>query len=155
MGAWYWYNRNIRVPTLWDVVHAAGRPVATLGWPVTVDAPSIDDNVPEYWRSHRPGYLELVRALCTPGLLDAIEAKTYVTLADMPNEDSSADEGKSKAAAAIIALKHPAFFTLHLSSLDHEQHEYSPGSPEALDSLKRSDAAVGDLVAMPDEPSRT
>ncbi len=146
-GAWYWYNPDIKVPTLWDAVHDQKREVASLGWPVTVDAKSIDDNLPEYWRTHTINDLKIIRALCTPGLLDAIAAKTQVNVADMASEEPSADEAKSKAAAAIIALKHPAFLTLHLSSLDHEQHEFGPGSPEALDSLKRIDAAVGTLIA--------
>jgi predicted AlkP superfamily pyrophosphatase or phosphodiesterase len=40
MGEWYWYAEDIRVPTLWDAVHDAGRPVASLGWPVSVGAGS-------------------------------------------------------------------------------------------------------------------
>ncbi len=146
-GAWYWYNPDIKVPTLWDAVHDQKRVVASLGWPVTVDARSIDDNLPEYWRVHTINDLKIIRALCTPGLLDEIASKAQVNVADMASEEPSADEAKAKAAAAIIALKHPAFFTLHLSSLDHEQHEFGPGSPEALDALKRIDAAVGGLIA--------
>src|SRR6201995_710603 len=30
MGGWYWYARDIKVPTLWDAVHASGRKVASL-----------------------------------------------------------------------------------------------------------------------------
>jgi predicted AlkP superfamily pyrophosphatase or phosphodiesterase len=147
MEGWYWYNPDIKVPTLWDAVHGAGGVTASLGWPVTVDAKSIDNNIPEYWRAFQPDDLKLIRALCTPGLLDAVAAKSGVALAQLASEEPPADEAKAKAAAAIIALKRPQFFTLHLSSLDSEQHEHGPGSPEALESLKRIDAAVGDLIA--------
>ncbi|MDB5397008.1 MAG: alkaline phosphatase family protein [Rhodospirillales bacterium] len=113
-----------------------------------MDAPRIDDNVPEYRRSHTPGDLKLVRALCTLGLLDATEAKAHVTLVDMASEDPSANEGKSKAAAAIIALKHPALLILHLSSLDHEQHEYGrfAGSSAAVVLARRDDPALAAKV---------
>jgi predicted AlkP superfamily pyrophosphatase or phosphodiesterase len=151
---WYWYAPDIRVPTLWDAVHAAGRTVASLGWPVTADARSIDDDVPEYWRAKTVDDQKLVHALSTPGLPEAIAARAQVSLADVAPTTPEADEAKARAAAAIIALKHPAFFTLHLSSLDHEQHLHGPGSPEALAALARIDAAIGALLtaARRDEP---
>ncbi|MFX8164588.1 alkaline phosphatase family protein, partial [Acinetobacter baumannii] len=38
-------------------------------------------------------------------------------------------------------------FTLHLPSLDEAEHEYGPGSPEAIKNLEAVDGIVGDLVA--------
>jgi len=147
MDSWYWYSSAIKVPTLWDAVHAAGRPVASLGWPVTVGNPSIDFNIPEYWRSHSANDTLLVHALTTPGLADAVAAKAHVSVSMVFDTTPPGDEAKARAAAAIIALKHPAFFTLHLSSLDHVQHEFGPGSPQAHDALARIDVEVGRLVA--------
>lgn len=147
LGGWYWYSPTIKVPTLWDVVHASGGVVASLGWPVSVDNPSIDDDIPEYWRAKTPEDIKLVHALSTRGLPEAIDAKAQVTLADVFDLTPAADEAKARMAAAIIALKHPAFMTLHLSSLDEEQHEHGPGSPEAHAALARIDAAVGELVS--------
>jgi len=46
-GAWYWYARDIEVPTLLDVVHARGLVAAAVSWPVTVGL-DIDYLVPEY-----------------------------------------------------------------------------------------------------------
>jgi predicted AlkP superfamily pyrophosphatase or phosphodiesterase len=147
MGGWYWYSPAIKVPTLWDAVHASGGVVASLGWPVSVDNPSIDDDIPEYWRAKTPEDIKLFHALSTRGLPEAVEAKSHVTLADVFDLTPAADEAKARMAAAIIALKHPAFMTVHLSSLDEEEHEYGPGSPQAYAALARIDAAVGDLVA--------
>jgi len=130
---WYWYAPAIKVPTLWDAVHAAGGSSASLGWPVTVDAPAIDYDIPEYWRARTTDDQALVQ--------------THVTLADVAPTTPEADEAKARAAAAIYALKHPTFFTLHLSSLDHEQHLFGPGSAEAHAALTRIDTAVGGLIA--------
>jgi len=146
LGGWYWYSPDIKVPTLWDAVHASGGVVASLGWPVSVDNPSIDDDIPEYWRARTPEDIKLFHALSTRGLPEAVEAKSQVTLADVFALTPAADEAKARMAAAIIALKHPAFMTVHLSSLDEEQHEHGPGSPEAHAALTRIDAAVGELV---------
>jgi predicted AlkP superfamily pyrophosphatase or phosphodiesterase len=144
---WYWYSPTIKVPTLWDAVHGAGKSTASLGWPVTVDSRSIDDDIPEYWRARDPEDAKLIHALSTPGLPEAVEARSGVKLWDVFETTPPADEAKAQAAAAIIALKHPAFFTLHLSSLDHMQHLHGPGSPQAHEALARIDAAVGELLA--------
>ncbi len=49
-GAWYWYAGDIRVPTLWDAAHQKGIGTASVSWPVSVNAVSVDTLIPEYWR---------------------------------------------------------------------------------------------------------
>jgi predicted AlkP superfamily pyrophosphatase or phosphodiesterase len=147
---WFWYAPDIKVPTLWDAVHAAGRTTASVGWPVTVDNPAIDANIPEYWRAKVPEDAKLQAALSTPGLAQAIAARTGLPLGqvlDMGTTEPANDEIKGRIAEAIYALKKPAFFTLHLSSLDHYEHLYGPGSDKAHEALERTDAAVGSLIA--------
>ena len=147
MGGWYWYTVDIKTPTLWDAVHAAGRSTASLGWPVTVGAHAIDYNIPEYWRAHDAEDVKLVRALTTPGLLEQVEPAARTTLADMQDDEPSDDVAKAKLAEALITLKRPSFFTLHLSSLDGQQHKYGPGTPEAHAALEAIDTEVGQIVA--------
>jgi predicted AlkP superfamily pyrophosphatase or phosphodiesterase len=144
---WYWYAPAIKAPTLWDAVHAKGRTTASLGWPVSVDNPAIDDNIPEYWRTRTPEDAPLVEALSTPrGFAQAAMKSAGVDLTDMVDTNPSDDLVKAKLAVAFYALKKPYFFTLHLSSLDHVEHMYGPGSPEANDALARIDAEVGTIV---------
>src|ERR1700733_6141513 len=81
-GGWYWEARDIKVKTLWDAVHQAHGKVASLSWPVSVGAVSIDFDLPEYWRANNPEDLKLVRALATPGLVDSLEKATGLPLAD-------------------------------------------------------------------------
>jgi predicted AlkP superfamily pyrophosphatase or phosphodiesterase len=146
MDGWYWYGVDIKAPTLWRAVHDAGGRVASLGWPVTVDQPAIDDNIPEYWRAHDAEDRKLEHALITPGLSEAVYATAGVRIDDMGDTSPPADAVKAKAAAAIYALKKPKFFTLHLSSLDEEQHLHGPGSPEAHAALTEIDADIAGLV---------
>ena len=145
---WEWYAQDIRVPTLWDAVHARGGVVASLGWPVSVGARSIDDNVPEYWRARTPDDIKLLRALSTPGLIPALEAASHTTVDQIGSDTSPpADEAKARFSVAMYELKTPEFFTIHLSSLDHVQHRFAPGSPEAHAALERIDADVALIVA--------
>ena len=65
----------------------------------------------------------------------------------MGHTEPANDEDKGRTAQAIYALRKPAFFTLHLSSLDHYEHLYGPDSAEAHGALQRIDAVIGALVA--------
>jgi predicted AlkP superfamily pyrophosphatase or phosphodiesterase len=147
MGGWYWYASDIKVPTLWEAVHKAGGKTASLGWPVSVDATSIDYDIPEYWRARIPEDLKLVHALATRGLPEAIKAKSGVDLSEVFSTLPPSDIAKGKMAAALYALYRPQFMTLHLSSLDETEHDTGPGSPESKTDLKLIDGVVGDLVA--------
>ena len=147
LGGWYWYATDIKVPTLWDAVHGAGGKTASLGWPVSVDAPSIDYDIPEYWRAKLPEDLKLVHALSTRGLPEALKAASGVGLADIFSTKPAADVAKGRMAAAVYALHKPAFMTLHLSSLDETEHATGPGSAESKADLKLIDQVIGELVA--------
>jgi predicted AlkP superfamily pyrophosphatase or phosphodiesterase len=147
LAGWYWYAHDIQVPTLWDAVHDSGGKVASLSWPVSVGTAAIDYNVPEYWRAHIPEDLKLVRALATPGLVEELEQRTGLTLAEADGETVEVDVGRTRFAAALIAQKHPQFTTVHLRGLDHIEHGFGPGSPEAKAALETLDAAVGTLIA--------
>ena len=144
---WYWYASAIKVKTLWDAVHAGRGVVASISWPVSNGAKSIDDNLPEYWQTFTASDLDLLRAASTPGLVDELEASSGIKLAQTFSEDPVGDVARAKFAAALIALKHPDFMTLHLVSLDHFQHKFGPDSMDAHAALETIDGAVGDLIA--------
>ena len=146
-GGWYWYTRDIKVGTLWDAVHAAHGKVASLSWPVSVGAPSIDFDIPEYWRANNSEDMKLLRALATPGLVDALEKATGLSLAEADGDTVAGDTGRDRFAAALIAAHHPQFTTVHLRALDHVEHETGPGSPESHAALEKLDDSVGRLIA--------
>ena len=147
MGGWYWYTQDIKVGTLWDAVHKSGGKVASLSWPVSVGARSIDYNVPEFWRAEIPEDMKLLGALSTPGLVPLLEKKTGLTLWQTDGEGVETDVGRARFTAALIAARRPQFTTLHLRGLDHIEHGYGPGSSEAKEALATLDKAVGELVA--------
>lgn len=146
-GAWYWYETDIKTPTLWDTVSESGGVVASIGWPVSVGARAIDWNIPEYWRSWDAKDLKLIEALSSEGLVAELEKASGASFADFESDEPSADVARAKFAASLIELKHPTFMTLHLISLDHFEHEEGPGSVRAIEALETIDAAIGDLVA--------
>jgi predicted AlkP superfamily pyrophosphatase or phosphodiesterase len=151
-GAWNWYAAAMRVPTLWQAAHQAGLGTASVGWPVSVGADGVDYLIPEYWRgqnvsgSSDPGDRMLMAALARPSnLLEQLEpaAGPY-----MNGNDTliGGDETKTRYALEILRRYKPAFFTLHLSSLDDAQHAHGPFSPEACADLEALDGMVERLA---------
>lgn len=140
---WYWYTEDIRVPTLWDAAAQAGRTTASIQWPVTVGA-HITWNIPEFWRASTPEDAKLLRAVSTPGLLAEAQAELgeYRGGTDTSLEG---DDVRGRYTQWILEKKRPALLTLHLTALDHIQHDIGPFSPEAIAVLERLDTVIGDL----------
>jgi len=109
-----------------------------------VGAPA-DYNLPQSWRTGHEDR-SLMRALATPGLLGTLEAKLG-PYAQGIDESVEADENRVRFAAELIAEKKPAFTTVYLASVDHSEHAFGPGSPEALAAIARNDAMIGRLIA--------
>ena len=151
-NAWYWYAQQIRAPTLWQAAHEAGLSTASIGWPVSVGATAVDFLVPEYWRVARltdvdPSDALLVAAVSRPeSLLQEMQARlgSY-----MRGNDPSppGDEIKTRFALDILKTRKPVFMTIHLSSLDEEQHLHGPFSPEANADLEAIDDQLAQLFA--------
>ncbi len=151
-NAWYWYAQQIRVPTLWQAAHEAGMSTASIGWPASVGATAVDFLIPEYWRVARltdvdPSDTLLLAAISRPeGLLQKMQARLGPY---MRGNDPSppGDEIKTRFALDILKTRKPRFMTVHLSSLDEEQHGHGPFSPEANADLEVTDGQLAQLFA--------
>lgn len=144
-GGWYWYASDIRLPTLWDAVTAAGRTVGNVHWPVTVGA-RITWNLPQYWRSGEADDRKLVAALSSAGLYDSLEREVGTPYADGKDESIEGDELRARFAVRMIETRRPAFMLAYFTALDHEQHMHGPFSPAAHATLERIDAIIGSVV---------
>jgi predicted AlkP superfamily pyrophosphatase or phosphodiesterase len=151
--SWFWYARQIRVPTLWQAAHRAGLATASIGWPATVGSTDVDFLIPEYWRIFRPTLdlnpsdRLLIAALARPeGMLERMQKSLGPYL--MGNDVSlEADETKTRFAIDLLMKRKPRFMTLHLSSLDYEEHEHGVFSAAANQDLEGIDGMLGRLVA--------
>ena len=144
---WYWYASDVRVPTLWAAAHAKGLTTANVHWPVTVGAPGIDANLPQIWRTGTADDPKLLAALATPGLLPELEKAVGLPYAQGIDESVEGDANRVRFAAALIAARKPAFTTVYLAGIDHEEHRSGPGSAAANAAIEQTDKLVGQLVA--------
>jgi predicted AlkP superfamily pyrophosphatase or phosphodiesterase len=152
-NAWYWYAQQIRVPTLWQAAHEAGLSTASIGWPVSVGATAVDILIPEYWRVARltdvdPSDALLIAAVSHP--VDLLQKMQPRLGPYMRGNDPSppGDEIKTRYALDILKSQKPKFMTIHLSSLDEQQHRSGPFSPEASQALETIDGELAQLFAV-------
>jgi predicted AlkP superfamily pyrophosphatase or phosphodiesterase len=143
---WYWYAEDIHAPTLWDAAAAAGRTTASIQWPVTVGA-KITWDIPELWRAGTPDDGKLLRAVSTPGLLAEGQAALGTEYRGGIDTGVEGDEVRGKYAVWILESKQPSLLTLHLTALDHTEHETQPFSPESIAVLERLDEVIGKVRA--------
>jgi predicted AlkP superfamily pyrophosphatase or phosphodiesterase len=148
---WFWYSAQIRARTLWQAAHAAHRVTASVGWPVTIGA-DIDYLIPEFWRiagltnDPEPSDRYLIAALARPPqLLEGLQSSAGPYM--MANENSQdGDAIKTRYSVEILKRYHPAFMTVHLSSLDEAQHAHGPFSPAANADLEATDGMIAQLA---------
>src|SRR4030095_7561854 len=126
-GAWFWYERSIKVPTLPMAARAGGLRAAAVTWPVTIGM-DLDYLAPEYQGSKHEESLNMLRTLSVPRtLLDGAE-----TGRGKPFGWPQDDRDRTDLTTFIIRTFDPHVLLLHLIALDGAQHSYGPGSREAL-----------------------
>jgi predicted AlkP superfamily pyrophosphatase or phosphodiesterase len=141
-GAWFYYARDIKVPTLPMAARSRGLRAGAVTWPVTVGM-DLDYNVPEFFRSNHEENVKMLRVLSSPRtLMDAVEAAR-----GKPFGWPQTDRDRTDLTNFIVKNFDPHVMLLHLIDMDSAQHSNGPDTPEAAASLARVDALVGEIVA--------
>jgi predicted AlkP superfamily pyrophosphatase or phosphodiesterase len=142
--AWYWYNSDIKAPTLWHVAAQAGIVTASIFWPATVNSDDIQYLIPAYPVRIREDS-QLMEALSRPnGYLKKIEEQVGAFYIFSAGTDF--DEQLTKTSLAMIQMSKPGFMTIHLVSLDHNEHLTGPFSPQSDAAIEAIDDMIGRLV---------
>ncbi|MEC3880123.1 sulfatase-like hydrolase/transferase [Parapedobacter sp. 10938] len=154
IGAWYWEADSIRVPTLWDAVHAAGKTSAAIFWPASVGAP-IDYNIPvrRANRDEQGDQLAITRPYVTPGSFLPGFEHAYGTLHadDLGHRDHSYDKTVGKLSAYVIKTYKPNLTAIHFLGADHTQHRHGTDAPEVRHAVEVIDSLIGTVIQALDE----
>ena len=134
-NTWYWDYSDIKVPTLYTAADAVGIKTANVGWPVTINAP-IDYNIAEGTQSEHTD---------KPAGSAFHPADLLEVLGLHPDAKTDQDVTKTAEAVAILQKFHPGLLLVHLTDLDHQEHEHSPFSPQADASLEIIDGQIGQM----------
>lgn len=144
---WFLDASDIRSPTLWQAVEAAGRKAAIVTWPASYGA-EVDALIPENLSFGLKDVRKSLRDGSTPGLFDALEKKCgRVELPAFEAADAGdrLDAVTTCFAAEILRTRKPDLLLVHYLDADHRQHFSGVDSPEARHAFERIDGFVGEL----------
>lgn len=154
-------DQIVRVPTIYDIAKSAGLRTAALGWPATRNARTLDWTVPD-----TKG--DILDQYTTPSLLaECLAAHLWPEVAEPaagnpgpttgPARDGVRPIGPPRAAMTeemltdifgmILERHRPNLALLHISFVDHTEHQYGPRSPEAYAAIRAADERVGRVWA--------
>ncbi len=141
---WYWYQRDVKVPTLYDLVRQQHKKTAAFLWPVTAGS-RITYNLAEIFPNR----------IWTNQVLVSLKASSPAFLLRMNQKYGHLRRGIQQpelddfiTACAVDTLFHkkPWLTLIHLVDMDSMRHRYGVRSDEAMAALKRLDARVGKLI---------
>jgi predicted AlkP superfamily pyrophosphatase or phosphodiesterase len=136
---WYWYADEIKTETLWDVAKARNKVVASVQWPVSVNA-DIDFNIPPYWYGQPEKDPSLVDSIETPNFISELETGEL-----LKGQGLQQDLQRIAITDQLISKKEIDFVTLHLGSFDMAGHQQGHLSPQAKQRLEQIDNALQTL----------
>jgi predicted AlkP superfamily pyrophosphatase or phosphodiesterase len=156
----------VAVPTIFDVLHAAGFSTAAINWPCTRGSKTLDDDF-----SDAPGSV----AAMTPRLADELIAGGILpvrspTAASAPDDRDkpltqqelaadafgrlsapARDQVWTNALCHVIRARKPRFMLWHFLNSDALHHRYGPGTPAGLTGLALADAHLRDVLTALDD----
>ncbi|RFZ94881.1 alkaline phosphatase family protein [Mucilaginibacter conchicola] len=148
-GKWFWYYKDIKVPTLWTAAKQAGLVTAGVSWPVTVGAP-IDYNLPEFviLPKNKGEKKDEIKALYDESnpktLFEEVQDNAIGKLGEFGAtlDYYTNDQNKARMAGYILRKYKPGFLAIHIGLTDHFEHE------QGRDGDKVRSAVVGVDVAL-------
>lgn len=142
---WYWYDRDIKVPTFQSYAKKAGYDILSIFWPVTAGSRDIKYNMPEIfanrkWQSQI--WVSMVNG--SPYFQYDLNSK----FGKLRNGHKEPELDNFSHASFMYALdRYPAHINMvHYIDLDSQRHEYGFNSREVQDAMLRLDKRLGDLV---------
>jgi predicted AlkP superfamily pyrophosphatase or phosphodiesterase len=152
-GKWFWYYKDIKVPTLWTAAKEAGLTTAGVSWPVTVGAP-IDYNLPEFviLPKDKGEKKDEVKAMFQESNPKALFQEVQDNAIGKFGEYGAtidfytSDQNKSRMAAYILKRYKPAFMAVHIALTDHFEHEEGRDGDKVRSAVAGADVAIKTIM---------
>lgn len=141
---WYWYQKDVQVPTLYDLAHKNNMKTAAFLWPVTAGS-KITYNLAEIFPNRIWTNQVLVSLKASSPLFILEMNKKYGKLRNGIKQPQL-DEFITACAVDTIKNKKPNLTLLHLVDMDSMRHRYGVRSGEAMEALCRLDKHVKQVI---------
>ncbi len=135
----------LRVPTVYDVAHAAGLRTAAIDWPATRRAPSLDFNLP-FFKDQRVFETQTAREVWSELVALGFPMERQGEWAQLPRRFLK-DAMVAEVAAHVWRRHAPSLMLAHFLCVDSHQHLHGPRSPEAYWAIEYVDGLIGRLLA--------
>lgn len=135
-------SEAVRVPTVYDLAKERGFTTASVRWPATRNAPTLDWTIPDVHKAN------LMHQYTTPEVLSwAGEEGLEIERAASPDNEltgkyRSRDELWTAAFLQILERHRPNLALLHIADVDHVEHADGPRSREAYAAIAQADEQV-------------
>lgn len=136
----------VRVPTLYDVLHAAGYRTAEINWPCTRNCESLDDSFPDVPENVLNSTPRLRGELAADGILPGETDREFSSLNTVGRDDVW-----TNAACHVIRRRKPQLLLVHLLNVDSTHHAEGPQSPPGYTAVAYADGCVARVLAALDE----
>jgi len=149
---WYWYQRQVKAPTIYDLTRKHGLKSAGLFWPVTGKS-SIHWNIPEILALE--GENQVLKILKNSSMAFMLNLERKIGRKRVSTKQPDFDDFVALAAGETIKSKKPHLTLIHLCDLDNAKHTSRVESPEIKASLQRMDRRVGEIMDAVEEAGMT
>jgi predicted AlkP superfamily pyrophosphatase or phosphodiesterase len=143
-------DQIVKVPTVYDLAHAAGLKTAGIIWPATRNAKTLHWTVPDvkpdvlFRRYGTAEWLEELRR-------DHVPVDMQETWCKRQAGGAQRDWMYARAAAQVIRRHRPNLVLLHLIEADHVQHQQGPQTPDAYWACRYEDDRVREVLEAVEE----
>lgn len=141
---WYWYKKDIKVPTLCDIAEQSNMKVGTVFWPVMAGA-DVNYNMPDIWTTEK-GENQSLLTLKSGTPVPILEIYLRYGKLLVKNTQPYVDNFSAAAACYLIKSKKPNLLLMHMSEVDHARHKHGFMSENAKDALKDADKHIGEII---------
>lgn len=145
---WFWYAKDIKVPTMIDIANKAGVSTACITFPVQGGSKA-DYLISEIWQKKESDdptpVFDSVNSPKVKHIFD--KNKHLLNWLKTPEFDYFA----SACATDIIKEFNPELTFLHFSYLDHQRHQCGAGTEKVMHAIDFIDDRIGEIIKATDE----
>jgi predicted AlkP superfamily pyrophosphatase or phosphodiesterase len=141
---WYWYRKDVKGETLYDLAIERGMKVASLLWPVTARS-KIQYNMPEIF-ANRPCQNQILVSLLNGSPLFQIWLNSKFGQLRNGIKQPNLDNFTHQSLLYTIKNKKIDLYLVHYTDLDAMRHLYGFNSNEAKMALQRHDKRLGEII---------
>ncbi|MGP6146134.1 alkaline phosphatase family protein [Jeotgalibaca sp. A122] len=142
---WFWYEKAIKTPTIFQVAKQAGYTIGSLLWPVTGRSKVIDYNLAEIF-PNRPWQNQIMVSGYASSLKYTVEMNNKFKHLRNGIEQPQLDDFIIAVAVDTIINKKPDMMAIHLVDLDSTRHKYGVNSTQAKEAIVRMDKHLGQIL---------